>query len=161
MLFLMALVLRACFRLQYWKTMTHLLLRHCLLVFTILSLLGQGVLANGASMVTNEMMLSPASHNMTHNVPQLDNKDSPESDCHNLVPTSLPNEMQPAPAPDCCDGPHECDSDCTHCLSIVLTANLFSAFFNVPQQVPSTRVRFASIQFRSQDGATAFRPPIA
>jgi hypothetical protein len=140
--------------------MKHRLLRHCLLVFTILSLLGQGVLANGASMVTNEMMLSPASHSMTHNAPQLDGKTSQGSDCHNLVPTSLASETLPAQAPDCCDGPHECDSDCTHCLSIVLTANLFNASFNVPQQAPSTRVRFATIPFRSQDGATAFRPPI-
>jgi hypothetical protein len=140
--------------------MKHRLLRHCLLVFTLLSLLGQGVLANGASMVTNEMMLSPASNSMTHNPLEVGDKASQESACHNLVTTNLTNETQPTQATNCCEGPHECDSDCTHCLSIVLTANLFNASFNVPQQMPSTRVRFATIQFRSQDGATAFRPPI-
>ncbi|MBB1268518.1 hypothetical protein [Shewanella sp. SR44-3] len=129
------------------------LLRHVFILFTLLSLLGQGVMANGYSiMPTQAENMSVAMDSSQSSAPMLMQA---EMKCHD----SALNMSEPSP-PSCCDGPHKCNLDCNHCLSLAMAATLFTTNIKVPKIAPQTSLGFVRHDFTSQAPAPAFRPPI-
>lgn len=141
------------------------LLRHMFILFTLFSLLGQGVMANGYSIMPTQAENMTISMHAMHSMqgsqsPKVSNDTNTmamqaEMKCHD----SALNMGEP-PAPNCCDAPHKCNLDCNHCLSLAMAATLFTTNIKIPKIAPQTSLGFVSHDFTSQATSPAFRPPI-
>ena len=148
------------------------LLRHIFILFTLFSLLGQGVMANGYSIMPTQ------AENMSVAMDSIQGSQSPRlsndtdtmamqaemTDCHTLTAqvalshaTILSDETA---TPNCCDAPHKCNLDCNHCLSLAMAATLLTANIKIPKLAPQTSLSFVRHNLSSQAPAPAFRPPI-
>lgn len=134
------------------------LLRSILVVFTLFSLLGQGVMANGYSIMP---MTDLAHAKHAPNMLTASAEPAETGHCHENMPNSVAaSEAATEPMLNCCDGPHQCKLDCNHCLSLGMSATLFSAAVHIPKLAPQPSLGFISHSFISQDTSPAFRPPI-
>jgi hypothetical protein len=129
------------------------LLRHMFILFTLFSLLGQGVMANGYSiMPIQDENMSVAMDSSQSSAPM---PIQAEMKCHD----SALNMSEP-PTPNCCDAPHKCNLDCNHCLSLAMTATLLTLNINIPKLAPQISLSFVRHDLSSQAPSPAFRPPI-
>lgn len=137
-----------------------------IIAFTLLALVGQGLLANGSSMV-------PIEHQQSHMVTQAqsdgsDNKmqmasmqnASAMTDCHgNMLSDQKP--LQADNSNSCCNGLGGCSIDCNHCLTITFTADLSDIQLDIANAPANPAPLTATINSFSVDFPPAFRPPIA
>jgi hypothetical protein len=141
------------------------LLRHMFILFTLFSLLGQGVMANGYSIMPTQAENMTISMHAMHSMqgsqsPKVNNDTNTmaiqaDINCHDSA-----LNMGETPAPNCCDGPHKCNLDCNHCLSLAMTATLLTLNINIPKLAPQTSLSFVRHDLSSQAPSPAFRPPI-
>ncbi|MGI2170164.1 hypothetical protein ACROAE_08200 [Shewanella sp. MF05960] len=132
----------------------HKSIRHYLIaICTLLSLIGQGVLANGYTMIMpsdmkmNEQMITKVMPN--------DMKSG--SDCHSM----MQDETNIATSSNhCCDNAASCTNDCSHCFTITFTGTVFSTDIAISPTPEDTAVTLPIAQLFSIDGSPAFRPPI-
>ncbi|MCH1929970.1 hypothetical protein L9G16_07240 [Shewanella sp. A25] len=140
--------------------------RLLLVIFTLLALVGQGVVSNGYAMVTRSMDMGAMAHEnanqgMDHTAMMQMNKDGStkhhaiaNSDCCNDKP--LPGAKQ-----HCCDGSQSCSHDCGHCMTISAAGTLFSPHLWPSVGLSETAMATPMPHFHSISLASAFKPPIA
>lgn len=130
------------------KSIRHYLIAIC----TLLSLLGQGVLANGNTMIApNDMLMlhQTASASMASNMEN-------GSDCHSMMMVQEHDTQES----HCCDTPGACGSDCNHCFTISFTGTVFSTDMSVSPAPVDSAITLPIEQLISIEGTPAFRPPI-
>jgi len=135
-----------------------------LITLTLFALVGQGLLANGSSMV-------PMDHQSSHMMTQVlsNSSDVPMTpmlhasamtDCHgNMV--SDPQLQQVDNSNSCCNGLGGCSIDCNHCLTISFTADLSDIQLDIANAPANPAPLTATLNSFSVDFPPAFRPPIA
>ncbi|UAL43417.1 hypothetical protein K8B83_00535 [Shewanella inventionis] len=131
------------------KSIRHYLIAIC----TLLSLLGQGVLANGHTMIAPNH--SQMNDKATASVMLAGDQNN--NDCHGMM------QAKTASADDtnhCCDNGSNCANDCSHCFTITFTGTVLTTDISVsPAPADEVIPRPTSLLF-SIDGTPAFRPPI-
>lgn len=131
------------------KSIRHYLIAIC----TLLSLIGQGVLANGYTMIMpNDMKMN---QQMSTNV--MSNDMQNRSDCHSMMQDQTDIATSSS---HCCDNAGSCTNDCNHCFTITFTGTVFSTDITVSPSPENTAVKLPIAQLFSIDGSPAFRPPI-
>lgn len=141
--------------------MNRTLSRYILVTITMLALLGQGVLSNGHAMVMSVMNDTDMMQNMPVQQPQMMTADMK---CHDTEPTETINCCDDKSLPNaqhCCDGVGNCQSDCHHCLTISITANLLNIKSWPEFSVPELAMATPMPHFHSISLTTELRPPIA
>ncbi|MDD8060868.1 MULTISPECIES: hypothetical protein [Shewanella] len=130
------------------KSIRHYLIAIC----TLLSLLGQGVLANGNTMIAPNDM--PMLHH-TANSSTTSNMEN-DTDCHSMM-LAQESDIQES---HCCDNAGTCGSDCSHCFTITFTGSVFSTDMSVSPAPVDSAITLPIEQLISIDGTPALRPPI-
>ncbi|WP_445777118.1 hypothetical protein [Shewanella sp.] len=129
------------------KSLRHYLIAIC----TLLSLIGQGVLANGYTMIMPNDMTPQANTTMMP-------KDTlNHSDCHSMMQEQV---TTPTSTSHCCDNTGNCKNDCSHCFSITFTGTVFNTDVAISPVLADTAVTLPIAQLFSIDSPPAFRPPI-
>ncbi|GGQ04116.1 hypothetical protein [Shewanella litoralis] len=122
-------------------------------ICTLLSLIGQGVLANGHTMIMpsdmkmNQQMITKVMSNDMQN----------GTDCHSMMQDQTDITTS---ASHCCDNATGCTNDCSHCFTITFTGTIFSTNIAISPIPEDTAVTLPLAQLFSIDGSPAFRPPI-
>ena len=152
---------------HYWilSAMQKTLKNYWLITFTLFALIGQGLLANGSSMV-------PMDHQQSHMVTQALGDGSGNTvpmnsmqqafamtDCHGNL--SEPQSQQADNSNSCCNGLGGCSIDCNHCLTISFTADLSDIQLDIANAPANPAPLTATLNSFSVDFPPAFRPPIA
>lgn len=146
--------------------MHHTLGRYFLVIFTLLTLVGQGVVSNGHAMVphtvdTSEMVHKVSNQGMDHAAMMQMNTETP-SDPHSIANADCCNDkMLPGAKQHCCDGTTSCSNDCGHCLTISVTGTLFSSHLWPSVNLSDTAMATPMPHFHSISLSSAFKPPIA
>ena len=152
----------------YWilSAMQKTLKNYWLMTFTLFALVGQGLLANGSSMVPmdhqqSHMMTQALSDGSDNNVPLTSMQHaSAMTDCHgNMVSESQSQQVDNSNS--CCNGLGGCSIDCNHCLTISFTADLSDIQFDIVNAPANPAPLAATVSGFSVDSPPAFRPPIA
>ncbi|GGP60048.1 hypothetical protein GCM10009347_28020 [Shewanella algicola] len=129
------------------KSIRHYLIAIC----TLLSLLGQGVLANGYTMIAPNDMPMPHHTTNTSTTSNMQNG----TDCHSMMMQE--HDIQES---HCCDNAGACGSDCSHCFTISFTGTVFSTDMSVSPAPVESAIILPIEELISIDGTPAFRPPI-
>lgn len=151
----------------YWilSAMQKTLKNYWLITFTLFALVGQGLLANGSSMVPmdhqqSHMMTQALSDGSDNNVPLTSIQHaSAMTDCHGNMLSD--QKLQQADNNSCCNGVGGCSIDCNHCLTISFTADLSDIQFDIANAPANPAPLAATVSSFSVDFPPAFRPPIA
>ncbi|MGL6124046.1 MAG: hypothetical protein ACRC1W_13800 [Shewanella sp.] len=150
--------------------MHHTLNRYFLVMFTLLALVGQSVMANGHAMVPLTMDMSAmdmsamdhkASPQMHHAAMAQMNTETP-SESHSMANADCCNDkMLPGDKQHCCDGTTSCSNDCGHCLTISVAGTLFNPHLWPSVSMSDTAMATPMPHFHSISLSSAFKPPIA
>ena len=134
--------------------------RHILVLFTMLALLGQGMLTNGHWMVPTAEAHSGEMHSTAHPM-------AATMDCHPQqtqsshccddpqVDTVLPDTVS-----HCCEGKGFCKSDCNHCLVISVAGTLIAIGSWPVMSLPEAAVATPMPHFHSVSVGQTIKPPI-
>ncbi|MCL1142825.1 hypothetical protein [Shewanella gaetbuli] len=153
---------------QYW-----------IVAITLFTLVGQGLLANGSSMVpvmdaehhqaqmVNEQFglddsLSSdlnSDSNSQLNMAMLADSSQQTTDCHGNAVAAVVS--QNSDSNGCCNGMGGCSVDCNHCLTISFTADITEQNLDIARAMNNTNPSTAIVDGFSVDFPPAFRPPIA
>ncbi|MGL5359182.1 MAG: hypothetical protein ACRDBI_05615 [Shewanella sp.] len=167
--------------------MHHTLGRYFLVIFTLLAVAGQSVMANGHAMVPLGMLgmeiaahtevaahtsaapapamstQAPTPHQgMEHAAASMNSKHhkSP-SDAHAMTDSNCCGDSAPSGKQHCCDGTNSCTKDCGHCLTISVTGTLFSPHLWPSVSLSDTAMATPMSHFHSISLSSALKPPIA
>ncbi|UJF22390.1 hypothetical protein [Shewanella sp. OMA3-2] len=141
-----------------------------IIAFTLLALVGQGLMANGSSMVPmthadlvmtlqnddNHQMMTMAS--VTPLAKQSVFISQSMTDCHGGQRANI--DPQTANSNNCCNGLGGCSIDCNHCLTISFTAGLIDMQLDIANAPANPAPIAVALNSFSVDFPPAFRPPI-
>lgn len=141
--------------------------RYLLVIFTLLALVGQGVMSNGHARVTHSMEMSAMIHNPSNQGMDHAAMMQMNSEHHTNANTMANNtdccndQMLPGAKHHCCDGTTSCLNDCGHCLTISVAGTLFSPHLWPSVSLSDTPMATPMPHFHSISLSSAFKPPIA
>lgn len=146
--------------------------RYLLVIFTLLALVGQGVVSNGHAMVIRSMEMSamvsqPSCQGMDHTaMMQIETEHQANASAMagagtSTASTNCCNDQMPSGAKHCCDGTTFCLNDCGHCLTISVAGTLFSPHLWPSVSLNDTPMASPMPHFHSISLSSALKPPIA
>lgn len=139
--------------------------RYLLVIFTLLALVGQGVMSNGHAKVAHSMDMSAMVHNPSNqgmgHTAMMQMSTEHRTDVSAIANTDCCNDQMLPGAKHCCDGTTSCLNDCGHCLTISVAGTLFSPHLWPSVDLSDTPMATPMPHFHSISLSSAFKPPIA
>ncbi len=140
--------------------------RYLLVIFTLLALVGQGVVSNGHAMVMRSMEMGAMVHSLSNqgmdHAAMMQMNTEHHADASAMANTNCCNDqMLPGAKQHCCNGTTSCLNDCGHCLTISVAGTLFSPHLWPSVSLSDTPMATPMPHFHSISLSSAFKPPIA